>query len=81
MSNFNDVAEVMAAYDLPELPEVADDDDVWDGTAEDTTVELVLFRFQEENIVLGDGFTVADAQDYCGRDDTAGDGWFVGYQA
>jgi hypothetical protein len=72
--NDNDeIAEVLATYELPGLPEPADDDT--------NTVSLVLFRFKDENIVLGDGFALADAQEYCQRDDTSGDGWFVGYRA
>jgi hypothetical protein len=59
-------------YDLPELPDLADD-------SETETAQLVLFRFDQERIVLGDGYTIAGAQEYCSRDDTRGNGWFVGY--
>ena len=70
--NDTSTTDTMAEYDLPELPDPADD--------EDGTAELVLFRFQQENITLGDGFTIAYAQEYCQREDTHGDGWFVGYR-
>lgn len=75
-----DIDDILTEYDLPELPEPAefngDDDDSED------TVELVLARFQQGSVSLGDGFTEADAQAYCQRDDTrdpAGD-WFVFYR-
>jgi hypothetical protein len=60
---------------LPELPEPADEDAA--GTA-----TLVLFRFKEESITLGDGevFALADAKEYCEREDTHGDGWFTGWR-
>ena len=67
-----DTNTITEEYDLPELPEPTDDPD-------GETAELVLFRFRQERISLGDGFTIADAQDYCSRDDTSGDGWFTGF--
>jgi hypothetical protein len=65
----------MYEEDLPELPEPADD-------TEDDTATLVLFRFKQENIPLGDGdvYPLADAMAYCQRDDTSGEGWFVGWR-
>jgi len=64
--------DVLEKFGLPGLPELADDD-------ADETAELVLFQFDGPKIRLGDGFTVADAQEYSQRDDTHGVGWFVGY--
>ena len=69
----HDIEDVIEEYGLPELPEPADDPD--DGPA-----TLVLSRFGQENIWLGDCFTVADAQEYCSDEDTHGDGWFVFYR-
>ena len=78
MNDMNDMNEVIAAFGLPELPEPADYDPDDDDPEE--TVELVLFRFKDENIVLDDGFALEDAQEYCQRDDTSGGSWFVGYR-
>lgn len=64
------VEEILAEYGLPELPEPADDID-------GETAKLVLARFKQENIWLGDGFTIPDAIAYCSRDDTSGNDWFV----
>jgi hypothetical protein len=66
---------IMQEYDLPELPEPAEE-----GSG--ATARLVLFRFQQENIPLGDGdvYALADAQEYCCRDDASGSpDWFVGW--
>lgn len=73
-------AITMASYGLPELPEPADDDDDDENEDENTTVSLVLFRRNQGNIPLGDGFTLADAQEYCEREDTHDDDWFVGWR-
>jgi hypothetical protein len=73
MSN-TDVDDVIEEYNLPELPEPAEDDE------DEDTVSLVLFRFKQENITLGDGFTRADAREYCEREDTHADEWFVGWR-
>jgi hypothetical protein len=76
---FNDVDDVLETYGLPPLPEPDDDAEYED------TVTLVLFRHKDENIPLGDSFTLADAQEYCSRDDTADNSvatlrpWFTGF--
>jgi hypothetical protein len=70
--------EIIEQYGLPELPEPVGDTDDY---AEGELAELVIFRQHAENIYL-DGFvTLADAQEYCSRDDTgdAGGGWFTGF--
>lgn len=66
-----DIEDVIAEYELPGLPEE-------DDTAEQTT-RLVLFRFQQEKIQLADDIPLADAREYCDREDTRGHLWFVGY--
>jgi hypothetical protein len=58
----DEITEVIDSYHLPELPE-ADEDHYLNE--DDETVSLVLFRFQQDNVPLGDGFSIADAQDYC----------------
>ncbi len=54
---------------LPELPEESDADDA---------VILVLFLEQSGNQKLR-LVSPEDAKEYCTRDDTHGDGWFVGW--
>jgi hypothetical protein len=69
--------DIMQEYDLPELPEPADE------LADGATARPVLFRFQQENITLGDGtvYALADAQEYCEQADTSGSpDWFVGWR-
>jgi hypothetical protein len=57
---------------LPELPESADDND-------NDARQLILFRFGEPAIKLGDPVSLKDAREYCSSEDTRGDGWFVGF--
>jgi hypothetical protein len=74
-ASLRDVEELIERYDLPELPEPAEEDD---GELR----ELVLFLqpLDQDNIVLAEGIELADAQGYCSREDTHGDGWFVGFR-
>ena len=76
-------ADILAAYGLPELPEPEDPElnNDLEGNQIEPTVWLILFRFQQENITLAGDILKYDAQAYCQRDDTSGDGWFVGYRA
>jgi len=67
-----DTDDFITAYGLPELPGPDEDDP--EGR------ELVLVRFQGDSVVLAEGIPLADAQEYCQREDTRGDGWFVGYR-
>ena len=67
--------DILGTYDLPELPDETDEND---DTVD--TVELMLFRQDDANLHLG-YVTRQDAQEYASRDDTHGDGWFVGFMA
>lgn len=73
---YTDIEDTLAAYGLPELPEPVDDPDEYE---EGELAELVLFRFQDKRISLGDGYLLADAMEYCQDEDTHSDGWFVGF--
>lgn len=69
----SDISQTVEDYNLPELPEE------YDGTGER---DLILFLHHEPNVLLTRyryGVTLDDARDYCSRDDTSGDGWFVGF--
>lgn len=66
--------EILQEFSLPELPEE------YEGDEPENARQLVIFRFKEENIPLGEPVSLADAQEYCSRDDTHGDGWFVGFR-
>jgi hypothetical protein len=69
----DDTALVPVTDLLPPLPEPAEDDEA-------ELVALVLFRQGATNIRLTDyEIALADAQGYCDREDTHGDGWFVGF--
>lgn len=47
---------------------------------DETTYEIVRFRFKGENEIVKSGVTLEEAQEHCQRDDTHGDGWFDGYR-
>jgi len=55
-------------FRLPDVPE--------EGTGDR---DLILMRYDGESTVIAENVTLADAQAYCSRDDTHGEGWFVGY--
>jgi hypothetical protein len=48
--------------------------------SEDTTYEIVRFRFMQGGEVIQTGLTLEEAQEWCERDDTHGEGWFDGYR-
>jgi hypothetical protein len=60
--------------ELPDLPD-------YPAESEDNghTCKLVLFRQNITNVVLATGVSHSDAVEYCERDDTSGNGWFVGW--
>jgi hypothetical protein len=70
-----EVESLMETYNLPELPDATTDDDT---TARQW--QLVLFRFGYSAEVLADRVSHEDAVVYCEREDTHGDGWFVGFE-
>jgi hypothetical protein len=41
--------------------------------------KIVRFHFMGENEVIKTGQTLEQAQEWCRRDNTRGDGWFDGY--
>lgn len=61
--------ETVEEYELPTVPEEGPGD-----------FELVLFRQHGPSQVIAIDVTESDAQEYANRDDTHGDGWFVGYR-
>ena len=46
----------------------------------ETTYKIVRFQFKGENEVVQTGLTLEEAQEWCRREDTHGDGWFDGYE-
>jgi len=45
------------------------------------TYKIVKFIRDGENETVLEGLSLAEAQEYCRRDDTQGEGWFCGYTA
>ena len=43
------------------------------------TYKIVRFKFEGDNETIKEGLTLEEAQEWCQRDDTHGDGWFDGY--
>jgi hypothetical protein len=49
---------------------------------EDKRKELIWkFSQTKKPVLIKRGLTLQEARDYCTRDDTAGEGWFCGYEA
>lgn len=68
------LAEIMAEYDLPDLPDNTDDDDT-------EARDLILYTQDliAPNYYLIERVTLGDARRYVNREDTHGEGWFVGF--
>lgn len=43
------------------------------------TYKIIRFRFNGNNRVIRKGLTLEEAQAWCRREDTHGEGWFDGY--
>jgi len=63
---------LLAEYDLPDLPYATYDDDP-------EARLLWIFRQDDGKLALGWPVSYDDARAYCSREDTHGDGWFVGF--
>jgi hypothetical protein len=46
---------------------------------DEATYSIIRFNFKEPNEVLKTGVSLEEAQEWCERDDTRGDGWFDGW--
>ena len=68
--------EITEYFGLPGLPEPVEDTSAYD---EGTLAQLAISQFDGEKIYLDGEITLADAQEYCSRDDThdTDAGWFV----
>lgn len=44
------------------------------------TYMIIRFYRDVDNKVIKRGLTLDEAQEWCSRDDTQGDGWFDGYE-
>jgi hypothetical protein len=67
-----DIQHLLEIYDLPELPDETD----YIGPDQ---VELVLFVQYGDNVPLA-YVSHDDAMEYANREDTHGNGWFVGFR-
>jgi hypothetical protein len=43
------------------------------------TYKIIKFYQSGEREIVDTGLYLAEAQEYCKQEDTAGDGWFCGY--
>jgi hypothetical protein len=43
------------------------------------TYKIIRFRFNGPNTIIKKGVSLEEARKHCKRKDTAGDGWFDGY--
>lgn len=48
---------------------------------DDEMYDIVRFKFDGDDEVIGVGYTLEEAQAHCRREDTHGDGWFDGYRS
>lgn len=64
-------AQIMRDLRLPPLP--------GPPGANESTVELVLFRQFDTHVTLAEAVGLDAAVDYCNREDTHGEGWFTGW--
>lgn len=46
---------------------------------DEVTYSIIRFWFKKENEVIKRGLTLEEAQEWCNRQDTSGNGWFDGY--
>jgi hypothetical protein len=75
----SELQHVLEAYLLPELPEA---DESLDPSTDDYAAaprDLILRREHDDSILLREYVPLEDAKEYCQREDTHGDGWFVGF--
>lgn len=49
-------------------------------TTDDKTYSIIRFYRTAGSEIIATGMTLEEAQEWCGRDDTHGDGWFDGYR-
>ena len=76
------MTSITEQYGLPDLPDpyVPPSDKFTDELPdEDQPRELILYRFKAHSIVLMPSVRRSDASAYASREDTHGDGWFVGF--
>jgi hypothetical protein len=64
--------DLLVKFNLPELPSPTEEDDT-------EARQLWIFRQDHERLELGYPVTYDDAREYCSREDTHGEGWFVGF--
>jgi hypothetical protein len=69
---YYDVAEFVDDFNLPALP-----DEVDENTDPEARI-LILFMRDADNVVLTNPVSFDDANEYTNREDTHGEGWFVG---
>lgn len=55
-------------------------DDHADYNYEVETYTIVRFKFKGRNEIVKTGVTLEEAQEWCNREDTHGEGWFDGFR-
>jgi hypothetical protein len=66
--------EAVDEYNLPDLPDDADEDD------SQARMLVLTFKDSDERVKLASAVSAGDAKRYCDRDDTHGRDWAVVFQ-
>lgn len=70
---------IIRQFGLPALPEADESMDIESADSYAAPRYLTFFGVERTPVVLREYVTLADAKEYCNREDTHGRGWFVGF--
>jgi len=79
MDDYDETEGLMRQFGLPALPEADESMDIESADSYAAPRYLTFFGVERTPVVLREYVTLADAKEYCNREDTHGRGWFVGF--